>query len=203
MTRVMPRKSSTSRARWRLREEAARVRHRPVYSFDATETEPPNTNSFFGNYGFAMWVSDNTQQKIRGCVTIPSGPRLGRVALHRHEVRVDGLPFPTGQLSQHALGRHGRTCSGHPRLLLSPRRGYPGHAPGMTALWCGGAFARHAISRIQLSNSHCSSDMRHHPHCLRRGAPSSFAFPPPCERACGTPGARCTLGPDANAVFRN
>ncbi|SEI07033.1 hypothetical protein SAMN05216367_3464 [Tardiphaga sp. OK245] len=29
------------------------------------------------------------------------------------------------------------------------------------------------------------------------GAPSSFAFPPPCERACGTPGARCTLGPDA------
>jgi hypothetical protein len=43
------------------------------YSFDATETEPPNTNSFFGNGGFAMWVSDNTQQKIRGCVTIPSG----------------------------------------------------------------------------------------------------------------------------------
>jgi hypothetical protein len=35
------------------------------------------------------------------------------------------------------------------------------------------------------------------------GAPSSLAFPPPCERACGTPGARCTLGPDANAVFRN
>ncbi len=35
------------------------------------------------------------------------------------------------------------------------------------------------------------------------GAPSCFAFPPPCERACGTPGARCTLGPDANAVFRN
>jgi hypothetical protein len=43
------------------------------YSFDVTETEPPNTNSFFGNGGVAMWVSDNTQQKIRGCITIPSG----------------------------------------------------------------------------------------------------------------------------------
>ncbi|MET0219393.1 MAG: hypothetical protein ABW213_01920 [Tardiphaga sp.] len=43
------------------------------YSFDATETEPPNTNSFFGSGGFAIWVSDTTQQKIRGCVTIPSG----------------------------------------------------------------------------------------------------------------------------------
>jgi hypothetical protein len=26
------------------------------------------------------------------------------------------------------------------------------------------------------------------------GAPSLLAFPTPCERACGTPGARCTLG---------
>ena len=25
---------------------------------------------------------------------------------------------------------------------------------------------------------------------------------PPCERACGTPGARCTPGPDADAVVR-
>jgi hypothetical protein len=36
-----------------------------------------------------------------------------------------------------------------------------------------------------------------------RGRRRRCAFPPPCERACGTPGARCTLGPDANAVFRN
>ncbi len=34
------------------------------------------------------------------------------------------------------------------------------------------------------------------------GAPSSLAFPPPGERACGTPGARCTPGPDADAVVR-
>jgi len=27
------------------------------------------------------------------------------------------------------------------------------------------------------------------------GAPSCFAFPPSWKRACGTPGARCTLGP--------
>jgi hypothetical protein len=43
------------------------------YSFDATETEPPNTNSFFGPGGYSIWVSDNKQQKIRGCLTISSG----------------------------------------------------------------------------------------------------------------------------------
>jgi hypothetical protein len=43
------------------------------YSFDATETEPPNTNSFFGPGGYAVWVSDNTVQKVRGCITISSG----------------------------------------------------------------------------------------------------------------------------------
>jgi hypothetical protein len=43
------------------------------YSFDATETEPPNTNSFFGPGGYSIWVSDNTKQKVRGCLTISSG----------------------------------------------------------------------------------------------------------------------------------
>jgi hypothetical protein len=43
------------------------------YSFDATETEPPNTNSFFGPGGFAVWASDNTKQRVRGCITIASG----------------------------------------------------------------------------------------------------------------------------------
>ena len=43
------------------------------YSFDATETEPPNTNSFFGTGGYAAWASDNTQQKVRGCIIISSG----------------------------------------------------------------------------------------------------------------------------------
>ena len=43
------------------------------YSFDATETEPPNTNSFFGNGGYAVWASDNTMQKVRGCISIASG----------------------------------------------------------------------------------------------------------------------------------
>ena len=43
------------------------------YSFDATETEPPNTNSFFGPGGFAVWASDNTKQNVRGCITIASG----------------------------------------------------------------------------------------------------------------------------------
>jgi len=43
------------------------------YSFDATETEPPNTNSFFGPGGYAIWASDNNARKVRGCITISSG----------------------------------------------------------------------------------------------------------------------------------
>ena len=43
------------------------------YAFDATETEPSNTNSFFGNGGYSIWVADTTQQKVRGCITIASG----------------------------------------------------------------------------------------------------------------------------------
>ena len=43
------------------------------YSFDATETEPPNTNSFFGQGGYAIWASDNNARKVRGCISISSG----------------------------------------------------------------------------------------------------------------------------------
>ena len=43
------------------------------YSFDATETEPPNTNSFFGTGGYAVWASDNNARKVRGCIIIASG----------------------------------------------------------------------------------------------------------------------------------
>jgi hypothetical protein len=43
------------------------------YSFDATETEPPNTNSFFGPGGYSIWVADTTARKARGCITISSG----------------------------------------------------------------------------------------------------------------------------------
>src|SRR5436309_13651896 len=43
------------------------------YSFDATETEPPNTNSFFGPGGYSVWASDNNARKVRGCIIISSG----------------------------------------------------------------------------------------------------------------------------------
>ena len=43
------------------------------YAFDATETEPPNTNSFFGTGGYAIWASDTTVQKLRGCITLTTG----------------------------------------------------------------------------------------------------------------------------------
>ena len=43
------------------------------YAFEATETEPPNTNSFFGTGGYSIWAIDTTQQKVRGCITISTG----------------------------------------------------------------------------------------------------------------------------------
>src|SRR6201985_600685 len=44
-----------------------------TYTFDATETEPSNTNSFFGSGGYSIWAADTSAQKIRGCITISSG----------------------------------------------------------------------------------------------------------------------------------
>ena len=43
------------------------------YDFDATETGPPNTNSFFGQGGYSIWAADTKVQKVRGCITISSG----------------------------------------------------------------------------------------------------------------------------------
>ncbi len=43
------------------------------YAFDATETEPPNTNSFFGTGGYSVWAADMSAQNVRGCITISSG----------------------------------------------------------------------------------------------------------------------------------
>lgn len=43
------------------------------YAFDATETEPPNTNSFFGSGGTAIWVSDTTLPKVKGCIRLVTG----------------------------------------------------------------------------------------------------------------------------------
>lgn len=43
------------------------------YMFDATETEPPNTNSFFGSGGLAIWVGDTRARKVRGCIELATG----------------------------------------------------------------------------------------------------------------------------------
>jgi hypothetical protein len=43
------------------------------YSFDAAETEPPNTNSFFGTGGYSAWGSDNSARRVKACLTITSG----------------------------------------------------------------------------------------------------------------------------------
>lgn len=51
-----------------------------TYTFDATETEPPNTNAFFGSGGTAVWASDTTALKARGCILLDVGvgPELVR-----------------------------------------------------------------------------------------------------------------------------
>jgi hypothetical protein len=40
------------------------------YSFDAAETEGPNTNSFFGPGGYVIWASDNTTLAAKACFII-------------------------------------------------------------------------------------------------------------------------------------
>ncbi|AVT83391.1 hypothetical protein KQX62_22390 [Rhodopseudomonas palustris] len=43
------------------------------YQFDGAETEPANTNAFFGAGGYVVWAADTKQRRVRGCVTIASG----------------------------------------------------------------------------------------------------------------------------------
>ena len=96
----------------------------------------------------------------------------------------------------------------HAFLRVSPSRGYPGHlakptsrCPRMTAFGLGSRASRDFKFNCQTATTLQTCVIT--PVVCGAGAPSCLAFPPPCERACGTPGARRTLGPDANAVFRN
>ncbi|MCC6494384.1 MAG: hypothetical protein IT424_15335 [Pirellulales bacterium] len=43
------------------------------YAFDATETEPPNTNAFFGAGGTAIWAADTAALKAKGCILLNVG----------------------------------------------------------------------------------------------------------------------------------
>jgi len=43
------------------------------YDFDAVETEPPNTNAFFGNGGTAIWAADTMARKVRACIELGTG----------------------------------------------------------------------------------------------------------------------------------
>ena len=44
-----------------------------TYDFDAVETEPPNTNAFFGSGGTAIWAADTTTRKVRACIELGTG----------------------------------------------------------------------------------------------------------------------------------
>lgn len=43
------------------------------YSFDAAETEGPNTNSFFGPGGYVIWGSDNAKLAVKACFIVTVG----------------------------------------------------------------------------------------------------------------------------------
>lgn len=43
------------------------------YDFDAVETEPPNTNAFFGSGGTAIWAADSMTRKVRACIELGTG----------------------------------------------------------------------------------------------------------------------------------
>ncbi len=43
------------------------------YGFDAVETEPPNTNAFFGSGGTAIWAADVSTRKVRACIELATG----------------------------------------------------------------------------------------------------------------------------------
>ena len=43
------------------------------YDFDAIETEPPNTNAFFGSGGTAIWAADVSMRKVRACIELATG----------------------------------------------------------------------------------------------------------------------------------
>jgi len=44
-----------------------------TYDFDAVETEPPNTNAFFGSGGMAIWAADTSTRKVRACIELAAG----------------------------------------------------------------------------------------------------------------------------------
>jgi hypothetical protein len=49
--------------RWRLHEEGRIFAEDGNYAFDAAETEPTNTNSFYGSGGYVMWANDTSRPK--------------------------------------------------------------------------------------------------------------------------------------------
>ena len=50
------------------------------YAMDVAETEPPNTNAFFGSGGVSVWAADTAGLKVRGCIAIAAaqGPDVSR-----------------------------------------------------------------------------------------------------------------------------
>ena len=100
------------------------------YSFDATETEPPNTNSFFGPGGYSVWASDNNAPEGPGLHHHLVRPRLRHLEMPRHDVPVSrGRRFmPSARRPIPATRASGRT-SLPPSACRTDSPG-PGRSPG-------------------------------------------------------------------------
>ncbi len=115
----------------------------------------------------------NVQGRVNEALTygtVRAGASLPVVMAGRREASFAIIPGFSHVMAGLDPAIHLVLCDGV-RAKLDPRV-----KPGDDACGCGASIAP---SQIQLSNSHCSSDMRHRPHCLRRGGAVVFAFPPP------------------------
>ena len=80
------------------------------YAFDATETEPPNTNSFFGPGGYSIWAGDTNPQKVRGCIIDLLRPRLRHLQMPGHDVpvKLERLLMAFARKRMRAAGANGK-----------------------------------------------------------------------------------------------
>ena len=62
------------------------------YDFDATETEPPNTNSFFGQGGYAIWASRHHGAENPRLHHHLLRPWLRHLEMYGHDVQVTARP---------------------------------------------------------------------------------------------------------------
>jgi len=76
----------------------------------------PNNQFSSSVPAYAIWASDNTTQKIRGCITISSRPRLRHLEMSGYDLPVSLDPAdgsPSGRQRTPVTDASGRTSDPH------------------------------------------------------------------------------------------